>query len=179
MFFKKSLQWKRNCSSGNRAQKRRLERPNSFCSKTKKYLKKIVWRIYFSPNCFIGHIKCKNDETARNSHRESEATYLEVRRLLRPNRFFQTYISFKFFRWHKECNFDKTAEQLSSEVQKVFPKIRERSKKWKKILTSNVFPPIDPLANGVQLRKPCQWTSAKKEDKWVKTQRVQRKNAQL
>ena len=104
-----------------------------FLLKFQKHWKKIAQKIYFNPKCFFGHIKCKFDETNRNSHRESETIYLEVRILLRRKMFFfQNNISLKLFRWHKECNFDNTAEQLSSEVRKVFPQIRKQSKNWKK-----------------------------------------------
>ena len=91
--------------------------------------KKFLWNKYFNPKCSFGHIKCKTDETERNSHWESEAIYLEVGKWLMPyTTFFRNNISLSLFRWHKECGFDNAAKQLSEKSEK---KSLKPEKVWK------------------------------------------------
>ena len=131
-FFMKTLLWTGSCSFENRAQKFCAKSSNGFCPNSENDYKKTVQKIYFIPNCLFGHIGWKFDKTYRNSNRESETFYLEVRKLLGPNTFLQSNFSLNLFRWHRECNFDNTEEQLSSEVRKLFPQNRKLLKNSKK-----------------------------------------------
>ena len=97
MFSRKTLLWTRTCSFEKRAQKFCTKSPFGICLNSENDFLEIVQKMYFDPICLFGYIKCKSDKTARNSHRVSEATYLEVRRVLRPYRFSQNYISLKLF----------------------------------------------------------------------------------
>ena len=71
--------------------------PYGICLNSENDFLEIVQKMYFDPICLFGYIKWQIDKTDRISHRESEATYVEVRRVLRPYRFSQNYISLKLF----------------------------------------------------------------------------------
>ena len=130
--FMKTLLWTGTRSFENRAQKNCAKSSNGFCLNSQNDSEKTVQNIFFNPKRLIGHIRWKFDKTYRNSHRESETIYLEVRKLLGPNTFFQGNFSLNLFRWHRECNFDNTEEQLSSEVRKFLSQNRKRLENSKK-----------------------------------------------